>query len=98
MKFIIKYVVENAKQVKGEEPHTEIWETETVDADNLELAKAIFLDGIRDEIVTYSTDIRDVEVDEDNETVSILSDDGEIETQYRIIDSKSKEEFDNDYD
>lgn len=76
--YTVKYYVDNEKMIIGEIPHSEIFETEKVEADSQQEAIDLVFDYLCEQIIQNS----EFSPERDGEKINILDQDGNMIQQY----------------
>lgn len=78
-KFTVKYYIDDEEMIRGEKPHSEIFETEEVEAESSKEAIDLVIDFLIDQVSAYSEP--HLRPERDGDRINIM-DDGEIVGQY----------------
>lgn len=76
--YEVKYYIDDAEMVRGEKPHSEIWESEKVGAGSSQEAIDLVMDFLIDQAIQCS----DLSPEREGDRINFLDADGEIFKQY----------------
>lgn len=74
----VRYYIDDAEMVRGEKPHSEIYESETVEAGSSAEAIDLVIDFLIEQAIQNS----ELSPERDNGRINFMNDDGEIVQQY----------------
>lgn len=76
-KFVVKYYIDDAEMFRGEKPHSEIWETEEVEAQSSKEAINLVMDFLINQIIQSS----ELSPEQDGDRINLI-DNGDVVQQY----------------
>lgn len=76
--FTVKWFVDDAEMFRGEKPHSEIWESEEVEAESSKEA----IDLVMDLLVEQAIQNSDLSPERDDNRINFMDPDGEVVQQY----------------